>query len=354
MDGANFKPKCLATTIGSMPHTDPQRAVEITFAHTPDIPAWPELSHLSFKESMAIQVSENMPAARIDEAKGSLYLESGAGLVEEMTAFYEHFLAQDLEYFAISDEFAQGFKPFLGRLRGAGRLDAKMVKGQVIGPISFGLTITDQTKAAVLYDDTLRDGVIKTLGMKARWQRSKLKEAAADLPNLIFFDEPYLQSYGSAYVKLNEDEVIAYLNECFELSGGMVGLHCCGKTDWGLILKTNLDVLSFDAFDHIESLSLYPDALSSFLERGGIIAFGIIPSDDKITGLNPDFFIRRFEEAVDLLAAKGLDKETILASSLITPNCGTGSMSVAAAEWCYELCGLVSKVLRDIYFKGED
>ncbi|MDI6799767.1 MAG: methionine synthase [Actinomycetota bacterium] len=357
MAGLDFKPKCLATTIGSMPHVDPKRATEVIFTHTPDIPTWPQLPHLSFKESMAIQVSEGMPGVRLDEAKGTIHLDSGDLASRELELFYERFIEDDIDHFAISPEYAQGFEPFLQMVKEKGPSDISLLKGQLIGPISFGLTITDQSKAAVLYDDALRDAVIKTLIMKAKWQRKRFEGAAPDVESVIFFDEPYLQSYGSAYVKLNFDEVISYLNECFEGSGGPCGVHCCGRTDWGLLMETSVDIISFDAFDHTESLALYPKKIDTFLDRGGVLAFGIVPSTyptpESIEDLTILTLLERFEGAVSLLAKKGIDEGKLLESALITPNCGTGSMSVPLAEKSIEFAGRLSQAVRAKYFGDE-
>ncbi|HDP70556.1 MAG TPA: hypothetical protein ENN38_07120 [Actinobacteria bacterium] len=349
-----FKPCCLPTTIGSMPHIDADKACEVVLKHTPQIPIWPQLPNVSFKESMFIQISEGMPAIRIDEEKKRIHLEARGNLAWELERFYDRFLAEDLDYFKISEDYARGFHAMMSILEKSMPADLVMLKGQMIGPISFGLTVTDQNKQAVLYNDLLRDAIIKTLIMKAKWQLRQFKKLSPDVKTVVFFDEPYLQSYGSAYIKLNKDEVISYLNECFYAVDSLCGVHCCGRTDWSILMETAVDIISFDAYDHTESMALYPKELNNFLDRGGVLAWGIVPSTypspDAISGETLEDLLKRFEEKVQLLVDKGADKMKLLEASLITPNCGTGSMAVDLAEKSIKLTAELSSVLRDKYF----
>ncbi len=349
-----FKPRCLPMTIGSMPQIDATEACEVVLKNTPQIPAWPQLPNLSFKENMCVQVSEGMPGVRIDEEKKKIHVEARENLAWELEKFYDRFLAEDLNYFGISKDYAQGFHTMIGILEKNLPSNLILLKGQLIGPISFGLTVTDQNKQAVLYNDFLRDAIIKTLTMKAKWQERQFKKLSPDVKTVIFFDEPYLQSYGSAYIKLNKDEVISYLNECFHAVGGLCGVHCCGRTDWSILMETAVDIISFDAYDHTESVALYPKELNEFLNRDGILAWGIVPSTypspDAIASKTLDGILDRFEEKIGLLVDKGIDKTKLLEASLITPNCGTGSMPEELAKKSIRLTSELSSVLRKKYF----
>ncbi|MDO8886269.1 hypothetical protein [Candidatus Oleimmundimicrobium sp.] len=349
-----FKPSCLPMAVGSMPHMDAVKACEVILKYTPQIPAWPQLPNLSFKENMCTQVSEGMPAVKIDEEKKKIYLDAGDNLTWKLEQFYEKFLAEDLDYFEISADYARGFHVMFDTLKKHLPSNLVILKGQLTGPISFGLTVTDQNKQAVLYNDFLRDAIIKTLMMKAKWQERQFKKLSANTKTIIFFDEPYLQSYGSAYIKLNKDEVVSYLNECFSAVEGLCGVHCCGRTDWSILMETNVNIISFDAYDHTESVALYPKELNKFLNRGGVLAWGIVPSTyptpDAIAKETLDSILNRFEEKIQLLVDKGIDKMNLLEASLITPNCGAGSMTEELAEKSIRLTSELSLALRERYF----
>ena len=144
------------------------------------------------------------------------------------------------------------------------------------------------------------------------------------------------------------------MEEVFAGIEGLKGMHCCGNTDWSLLLSTSVDILNLDAYEYAEALALYPDEVGAFLERGGIIAWGIVPASDQALEETVDSLVERFHEALGLLAAKGLHMDDLLASALIMPSCGCGSLSVETAERVLELTGEVAKALQERYALERD
>ena len=57
-----FEPCCLATTIGSLPHTDAVRATRLMLRSTPEIPSWVQFPKRDFRENMMMQFTEGLPA----------------------------------------------------------------------------------------------------------------------------------------------------------------------------------------------------------------------------------------------------------------------------------------------------
>ena len=48
-----------------------------------------------------------------------------------------------------------------------------------------------------------------------------------------------------------------------------------------VIFDAGVDILSYDAYSYFDKLILYPDHLRRFLDKGGILATGIVPTDAK-------------------------------------------------------------------------
>ena len=118
------------------------------------------------------------------------------------------------------------------------RKEIKYIKGQITGPITFGLSLTDQEQKPIFYDPTLRDILVKHLSFKARWMEKRYSTTFfPEITTIIFFDEPSLSSFGLAFSGLNREEVILSLNECFDAVKGLKGVHCCGNTDWSVLLS---------------------------------------------------------------------------------------------------------------------
>jgi len=226
------------------------------------------------------------------------------------------------------------------------RKEIKYIKGQITGPITFGLSLTDQERKPIFYDPTWREILVRHLSLKAQWMEKRFNELIPEKKTIIFFDEPSLSSFGSAFSSLNREEVVLSLNECIKGIKGLKGVHCCGNTDWSVLLSTDIDILSFDAYGYLETISLFPKELKAFLERGGILAWGIVPTSEDILKEDAQSLIKRFEEGVKILSKEGIDPN-LLQRAILTPSCGTASLSIPLAERVCQLTAEVSKRLRE-------
>ncbi len=332
-----------ATGIGSLPFKDPKAACRLVFDNFKHIPFWPQLNNRSFKEHMYCQFSEGLPGIVIDEKKRSIYIDSERA-ASGMEKAYQKYLDQDLDYFKISEPFAEGFYEFIGSFKKEAPA-AKFVKGHVTGPVSFALSVTDEKKRSLIYDKDIFDLVTKVLVMKARWQIRELKKLSRDV--IIFIDEPYLVSIGSSYVNIPVDDVIRSLDEIFSAireAGALSGIHCCGNTDWPLLLKRGVDILNFDAYNFRNEFFLYHQDIRDFIGRGSTIAWGIVPSSSVADSTTPEDVGKRLKDALKVLEDKGIDGSKI--SSLVTPSCGLGTLDEQMAKRIIEMTGRVSDILK--------
>jgi len=326
-----FKPGGLATGIGSFPHSDPEEALELIGKYFPECPAWPQLPKRGLKENMCPQFSQGMPALCLDMEEKKISFRVGDDLMAELEAFYMKVIEDDLDYFALTPDYALGFETLIRHLKG--RVELSYIKGCVTGPITFGLTVTDQDRKPSLYYPELFDAMTKTITMKARWQVKQLDPFCGKV--IIFIDEPYLASVGSALVSLQVDEVIDKLNEVIagiHQEGALAGIHCCANTDWSILMRTDVDIISFDAFGYAKNLLLYADRLRGYFDRGGSLAWGITPSTDDIDGENAASLWNRMMESWEKLEEAGFSRGELIERSLITPSCGMGTVTPAQCE----------------------
>lgn len=332
---------CLPTAIGSMPHIDPEEACSLVLKYLPDIPAWPQLPKRSLKENMNVQFSEGFPGIVISEDK--LRIESGEDFEAKLGQIYADSDEGNLDEYAVSAEYAAGLHALLSRFP---RLET--VKGQITGPVTWGLSVTGKEGLAILHDENLTEIVAKFLRLKASWQESVLRRISSH--TIVFVDEPYLLSLGSVFVSVPEDKVPALLEEVFLGITGLKGLHCCGDTDWPVLLRTPVDILSFDAYNYASSLSCYPDEVKSFLERGSAIAWGIVPNDEEaLAKESVSSLDDRLGEAMAPFTRNGVSFKQLVRQGLLTPSCGLASLSPEAASRALELTAGLSRRLRDKY-----
>ena len=353
----NLQPKCLATAIGSLPHDRADLAVDVVLSAIPDAPVWPQLPRISLNEQMEIQYSEGMPGRIIDPEKRRMYFDTAADQSEALAAFYEAYLqamdpdsgSGDCSAMAISPEFSRGIYALESRLKTSDR-KLPFVKIQTTGPCSFALTVVDQDKRAIYYNEEFRDVIVKVLAMKCRWQIQKFQPYAKHI--ICFVDEPILSAFGSStYVSLNRENVVAHLQEIIEAIHAdrtIAGVHCCGNTEWSLLIDAGVDIVNFDAFEYGDTIALYAPAVKVHLERGGMLAWGIVPTSKAIREQTVDTLMDRLDKVVENLAARSrLEKQQIYEQALVTPSCGTGSMEVADAERVFQLLGDLSKALKE-------
>jgi hypothetical protein len=313
-----FQYPFITTGIGSFPHKDEKKIFRLILENFPHIPFWPQMPKRSFLEGMVLQYSEGFPSLKWNEKEQRVWVDTSHGFDKEIETFYQRLEREELEPFQITEDFAKGLG-ILKDLSSEDRKKIRYIKGQITGPITFGLALTDQEQKPVFYDPTLREILVHHLSLKAKWMEKKFKDLFPGTPTILFFDEPSLSSFGSAFSSLNREEVIHALNECLGAVKGLKGIHCCGNTDWSVLLSTHLDILSFDAYGYLETLSLYPKDLKAFLERGGILAWGIVPTSEEGLKEEAESLVKRFKEGVELLSKKGMDR-TLLERVILTPS----------------------------------
>jgi methionine synthase II (cobalamin-independent) len=293
---------------------------------------------------MYTQFSEGFPG--VGFRNEDIYVDRSKDLDKPLEALYTAYLASDTDKFPVSPDYAAGFECF----RKLDNLSPLAVKGQVTGPISWGLTVADESRRAVLYDDTLADALAKLLRLKAGWQEKVLGRIS---PNtIIFVDEPYMAAYGSsATTTLSSQDVINLLEEVFGGIAGLKGVHCCGNTDWSVLLATSVDILSFDAYNYAGSLSLYPAEVKKFLDRGGALAWGIVPNEEaELEKETASSLKDRLEEAMAPFTRKEVPFRQLIRQGLLTPSCGLATLpGPEVANRVLELLAELSALIRKRY-----
>jgi hypothetical protein len=339
----------LTTHVGSVPYPSADGLTE-KLTSLLDVPAWPQLPRRSFRENMYTQYSPPLPSICEDAAQEKIYFDTKLDYTDTLEEFYSPVLAEDVDYFALKPEYAAGFYAMLETLRAT---KGEWAKGQVTGPISFGLTVTDQDLRSSLYIEMMDDVIVKNMAMNARWQIRQLKTVR---PNVILFlDEPYLAAFGSAFISLSREQVIAYLDEVFDAihaEGAVAGVHCCANTDWGVLLGTKVDILNLDAYGFIENLALYPAELREYLDRGGNVCWGIVPNHEQSYNETSQRLAQRLRDGIDLIVQKAAGRgvsiraDEFASRSLIAPACGLGSTTVDVADRVFEVLAETGEILK--------
>jgi hypothetical protein len=138
--------------------------------------------------------------------------------------------------------------------------------------------------------------------------------------------------------------------DAIHASGAIAGVHCCGNTEWSILVEAGVDIIAFDAFSFGETIAIYPEAIRALVERGGAIAWGIVPTSAAVREQSVPSLVAALESKMERLAATGIDKTLLAERAMLTPACGTGSLEVADALKVFELLGLLPQALREKFF----
>jgi methionine synthase II (cobalamin-independent) len=344
----SFKPSGIPIAIGSFPWKDPEETQNIIFKYFYDIPLWAQLPTVDPQEQMYVQYYEGMPGITYDEAKMKL-VANGVDdrFFEEMAETMSHAMEEDFEYFAITPEKARGLHYFLTQKEEISKLKPLYIKGHTTGPVSFCLTVMDSDMKPVLYDESYREAITTALACKTRWQIDKLKELYDKV--IIFIDEPYLSSLGSSMVALSAEDAVSMIGGITGVirdNGALSGVHCCGNTDWQVLFDAGCDIISFDAYEFGDNFLLYPESIASFLNKGGMIAWGIVPTSAEFTKETDESLTNKLMDLWKKLESKGISMKTIQEQSFISPSCGLGNMEEDMAVKMMEMCRKVSDRVR--------
>lgn len=328
--GEALKESPLTTGIGSLPHILPLEAVKLV-TQAFDVPFWPQLPNISYKEQMIPQYSEGIPFVREDAQARKVYVRRDNS--DDLMRFYESY--DEESRIAVSDDYARGLSPFVKEVSNR---RFRFLKGHVTGPLTFTLGLTDEEGRSVYFDEEMREICLMALKAKVRWQVDQLAPHAEEV--IIFLDEPILSALGSTtYVSVMRDEAVRLLGDAVDAvkaMGAVAGVHCCGRAEWPLLIEAGAEIVSFDAYDFAETLSIYPEDINAFLCGGGVIAWGIVPTTDRIADEDEASLIELFRSVIKGVT-EYVPEDAVMGGMLITPSCGTGSRTIEETLKVFEL-----------------
>jgi len=299
----------LTTAMAILPHAEVEPALKLALSL--DIPFWPQLPHLNYYEDMYVQAAEHFPGMVLLPEKNSLRFDTER-FYAELDGMLEHW--EELEYFDISPERSAVYHRFLSL--DLGRYPA--IRGQLEGPVSFGLKVLDENDRPLIFNDEVRPLLMDFMARRAQAQLVRLK--ARHPGAFMFIDEPGLQFVFSSVSGYTDIRAKEDLDRFFSQIERPRGVHLCGNPDWEFLLNRDLDILSMDIYTNREVFPLYTKSIKRFLDRGGVLVWGLVPTGCLFyEAESVDSLITLLEETWTALVMAGIDRDQLLAQSLISP-----------------------------------
>jgi hypothetical protein len=178
--------------------------------------------------------------------------------------------------------------------------------------------VIDQDDRPIIFDDTVRPFMLEFMAKRVNVQLNRLKQMNENA--FMFVDEPGLQFLFSAMSGYGDVKAKTDLEAFFDMIERPRGIHLCGNPDWDFLLNQDLDILSLDVYTNKQVFPTYVKSIKRFLDRGGILAWGIVPTNfEPFESENLASLAEQLESVWSQLAGKGIDMDQMLSQSLISP-----------------------------------
>jgi methionine synthase II (cobalamin-independent) len=318
----------VATSIGSLPHTDPDAAATVVLDRQPDLPAAPQLPARSAREGMIAQGAHGI--------HGVTVLDDGALRVDGETV--ESGLAEGVPVDgALHVPEHGGLLRFLERIEGR----HAPVKMQLTGPVTLGLALA---RAGVASRPAFAVAA-EAVQVRARAVLDQVARHAPGAPVVVFLDEPSLAVVEHPGFPLPPHAVVDMLTAALASLNGAAatGVHCCGPTRWSLVFEARPDILSLPL---ALARGLEPTAVGAFLGAGGWVAWGAVPTDAPISD-DVSFLWRRLLGVWGDLVRGGCPSLPLRERALVTPACGLAGHGLTQAERTLTLTAQLGERMRE-------
>jgi methionine synthase II (cobalamin-independent) len=313
------------TSIGSLPHRDADSAASFVLRHHPTLPAAPQLPRRSPLEGMVAQAARGIPGVTI-RPDGSL--EVDVDVLDPSSPVQTTF----------DGASHAGLLAFLSLA--AGRTEP--VKLQLTGPITLGLALVEAGAAPEVAFPVAAAAVRAEGAALLALFRRRLPDASL----LVFLDEPGLVRVAAGSLPIDTESAVDILSSALAVleDDAVTGVHCCGPTDWRMASAAGATVLALPV--ELSSVVASAPALNAHLERGGWIAWGVVPTNEPV-GTDPDRLWRRLSSVWCELVQAGCDPVQLRSQALVTPACGLSNHGVSQAARALRLATTVAVRVTD-------
>jgi hypothetical protein len=302
--------KCKTTAMGIMPHKNIDKALELALSL--DIPFWPQLPKVSYSEDMYVQASHDFPGIAVDFVNRRIIFNT-AKFEQELANYFMEI--EEGNNFALRSDQSLVYKEFLSK----NLQQFHAIRGQMIGPVSFGFNIVDENRKPIIYNDEVRAILFDFIQKKANAQ---YEELVVKNPNsFVWLDEPGLTYLFSGLSGYNERQAREDYQSLLTGLKGPKGLHLCANVNLPYLLELGVEILSFDAYQIEFMPKEYAAYVSRFIKSGGIISWGIVPTESTILATeNPQSLAKRVIDYWDIISSvTGTSLEEIGKQSLLAP-----------------------------------
>lgn len=322
--------------VGNLPYEDDKAATRMMvklFELTPYLAMLP-----------VANINENIKYRTLSNLDGVLSKDKRYYLCSDMDKFrqisvkldtiFNNPTAENLEPYKFDSYFFPKYLQILNRIK------PKETVVNILGPFSMSQTLINKSGIQILSDKMFRKFVIQSIAAKALWAINQIKAVSPETTPLIILEEPLLHKIGDVK-RANEDvtkdivvNLFAKVIQKIKEYKGNVGIQCFEKCDWQIPIEAGVDVISFDAYNNPNNLTIIAEKVNDFLVNGGRINWGIVPvpNEAMIKSLTIDEVYNRFIKTIENLIIAGTSERLTYNQAMVSINGNIDKLPLIFAE----------------------
>ena len=326
--------RCLP--LGALPYETVEAATKMEAKLFEKMPFLARLPKIDADDDIINRTFENFPGVKIDKHEVILKITSNhyKQRISKLEKAFNHPSLSDLELFGITAPFMEKYLQMIKKF------EPPYAVINLLGPFTISQMLQNAAEGQMLIDKSYRKLFIQGICVKALWMIEKVKEMSPKTDTIIVFEEPLLGQLGD--IKRNNEEVtnelvIAMFSRVFEKlheAGAVVGVQSLDKCDWKIPIAAGADLISFDAYNNPNNLTILPEQIVEFVERGGKINWGIVPTMNEamIKSLNIDYLTKRLLSTMEGLILAGVPEKYVYNSAMVSLQGDVDNLPILFAE----------------------
>ncbi len=333
--------------LGALPYSNIDLVTKFEAKLYQELPFLPLLPKISEEDTLMQRTLENIPGIKIEDHKVKIKIDSShyKKRMSKLELAFNNPTLENLEIFAINSPFLEKFFQLIKKFNSPNAVV------NLLGPFSISQILINAAEEEMLIDKTYRKLFIQAVCVKSLWIIEKIKEVCPSTVPLVILEEPYLSNLGDLK-RENEDITVELVTTMFSRviekikeSGACVGIQCLEKCDWKIPINAGVDLISFDAYNNPNNLSIIPEQIIDFISRGGKINWGIVPvvNESIVKGLNIDLVSKRLFSTMEGLIIAGVPEPFVYNSAFVSIQGNVEHLPIIFAEKAIILANQLSK-----------
>ena len=337
--------RCLP--LGELPYETIESATKMAAKLFEKMPFVAELPKLEIDDSLEQRSLGNFPGVRIQEHNIELKITSNhyKQRINKLEKAFNHPMLNNLEPFKIEAPFMEKFLQMIKKF------EPPYAVLNLLGPFTLSQRLQNAAEEQMLIDKNYRKLFIQGICVKALWMIEKIKETSPNTIPLIMLEEPLFSQLGD--IKRSNEEITVELvtslfSRVFEKlheAGAVVGVQCLDKCDWKIPINAGVDLISFDAYNNPNVLTIIPETIMEFISRGGKINWAIVPvmNESIVKSLNIDYLHKRLLSTMQGLILSGVPEQYVYNSAMVSIQGDVDKLPIIFAEKAIILANQLSK-----------